>query len=150
MSKFIKLDNLTRFWTNVKSYIDAGLSGKAAADHTHTYAAVSHTHEQSEINGLTDALAGKAAVDHVHTEYAAANHTHGDYALKSDISSVYRYKGSVAAAADLPTNATVGDVYNVEGDSGQNYAWTGTAWDSLGGSIQIVVATDEEIDALFN
>lgn len=149
MSKFIKLENLARFWTNVKSYIDNGLATKAAADHTHAYAAQSHTHEQSDINGLTEALAGKAASDHTHTEYALSSHTHSEYALKSDISSVYRYKGSVTSYSDLPTNAEVGDVYNVEGDSGQNYSWTGTAWDSLGGSIQITVATDDEIDALF-
>lgn len=149
MSKFIKLENLTRFWTNVKSYIDNGLAGKAAIEHTHAYAAISHTHEQSEINGLTEALAGKAASDHTHTEYASASHTHSDYALKSDITSVYRYKGSVTAYSELPTDADVGDVYNVEGDNGQNYAWTGSAWDSLGGSIQIEVATDEDIDALF-
>ena len=172
MSKFIKLSALTRFWNNVKSYIDNGLSGKAAADHTHDYAASSHTHEQSavtglatalagkaaashthaqsEVTGLTDALAGKANASHTHTEYAATGHTHNDYALKSDISTVYRYKGSVAAVSALPTGATVGDVYNVEGDNGQNYAWDGQKWDALGGSIQIEVATDDDIDALFD
>lgn len=149
MSKFVQLPQLSRFWTNVKSYIDNGLAGKAAADHTHSYAAASHTHEQTDITGLSNALAGKAAANHTHTEYAAASHTHSDYALRSELTTVYRYKGSVAAVANLPTTADVGDVYNVEGDSGQNYAWTGTAWDSLGGSIQIETATDTEIDALF-
>lgn len=149
MSKFIKLSALTRFWNNAKTYIDNGLAGKAAVSHTHNYADASHTHTQSEVTGLVDALAGKADASHTHTQYAAASHTHSDYALKSDIATVYRYKGSVAAAANLPTGAAVGDVYNVEGDNGQNYAWTGTAWDALGGSIQIEVATDEDIDALF-
>ena len=149
MSKFIKLSNLSRFWNNVKTYIDNRLAGKSNTDHTHNYAAASHTHEQSEVNGLVDILASKASLNHTHTEYAATGHTHSNYALKSDISSVYRYKGSVAAMANLPSDAEVGDVYNVEGDSGKNYAWTGTEWDSLGGSIQIEVATDEDIDALF-
>lgn len=181
MSKFIKLSALTRFWNNVKSYIDNALTGKADTGHTHDYAASSHTHEQSAVNGLasalagkaaashthaqsevtglTDALVGKAAASHTHTEYAAVGHahsdyaatghTHNDYALKSDISTVYRYKGSVAAVSALPTGAQVGDVYNVEGDNGQNYAWDGTKWDALGGSIQIEVATDDDIDALF-
>lgn len=182
MSKFIKLSALTRFWNNVKSYIDNGLSGKADATHTHDYAASSHTHEQSAVTGLATALAGKAAashthaqsdvtglsealagkaaashthseyaaVGHTHSDYAATGHTHSDYALKSDISTVYRYKGSVAAVSALPTGATVGDVYNVEGDNGQNYAWDGQKWDALGGSIQIEVATDDDIDALFD
>lgn len=149
MSKFIKLSQLSRFWNNAKNYIDAALLGKAAVDHTHDYAASSHTHAQSEVTGLATALAGKASTSHTHTEYAATGHTHSDYALKTDISTVYRYKGSVAAVSNLPTSATVGDVYNVEGDNGQNYAWTGTAWDALGGSIQIEVATDDDIDAMF-
>lgn len=117
------------------------LAGKAAA---------SHSHAQTEISGLTEALAGKAAADHTHGNYAATGHTHSDYALKADLTTVYRYKGSVASVDALPTTGnTVGDVYNVEGDNGQNYAWTGTAWDALGGSIQIEVATDDDIDALF-
>lgn len=150
MSKFVTLSRLTRFWNNAKNYIDTALSGKAAATHTHNYAAAIHTHEQTDINGLVTALNGKAAASHTHTEYAAAGHTHSDYALKTDISTVYRYKGSVAAVANLPTGAEVGDVYNVEGDNGQNYAWDGTKWDALGGSIQIEVATDDDIDALFD
>lgn len=159
MSKFIKTAQLARFWNNAKTYIDNALNGKANASHTHDYAAVSHNHAQSEVTGLADALAGKAAADHTHTgyaasghthtEYAASGHTHSDYALKSDIATVYKYKGSVASYDALPTGAAVGDVYNVEGDSGKNYAWDGTAWDSLGGSIQVEVATDDEIDAIF-
>jgi len=53
------------------------------------------------------------------------------------VSSVYKYKGSVATYADLPTtNLTTGDVYNVE-DTGDNYAWTGTAWDKLAGTVDL-------------
>lgn len=124
---------------DITGLVDA-LAGKAAA---------SHSHAQTEITGLTEALAGKAAADHTHSGYAATGHTHSDYALKSDVTTVYRYKGSVASVGALPATADVGDVYNVEGDNGQNYAWTGTAWDALGGSIQIEVATDDDIDALF-
>lgn len=171
MSKFIKLGALTRFWNNVKTYIDNALAGKANTGHTHDYAATNHTHDyaatahghsQADVTGLVEALAGKAAASHSHAQTeisgltdalagkAAASHTHSDYALKSDLTTVYRYKGSVASVDALPaTGNTVGDVYNVEGDNGQNYAWTGTAWDALGGSITIEVATDDDIDALF-
>ena len=53
------------------------LAGKAAANHSHSYAASSHTHDdryytESEVNNL---LAGKAASNHTHN-YAAASHTH--------------------------------------------------------------------------
>lgn len=69
------------------------------------------------------------------------------YALKSDITNVYKYKGSVAAAADLPASATAGDVYNVEAD-GMNYGWTGSAWDALGASFTIDAITNAEIDTI--
>lgn len=74
-----------------------------------------------------------------------------ELALKSDIAGVYSYKGSVATYDDLPTtDLSDGDVYNVESNGGKNYAWTGSAWDDLGGSFSITAITDTEIDDLFN
>lgn len=59
------------------------------------------------------------------------------YAKKSDITSAYKYKGSKATYDKLPTTGnTVGDVWNVESD-GMNYAWTGTEWDPLGGTVDL-------------
>lgn len=60
----------------------------------------------------------------------------------SQIGTVYRYKGSVKNYSDLPTNANNGDVYNVENaylqyPAGTNYAWNGSTWDALGGSIDL-------------
>lgn len=72
-----------------------------------------------------------------------------NYALKSDITNVYKYKGSVATSSALPSsNQTTGDVYNVE-DTGMNYAWNGTAWDALGEILTIESITNAEIDAMF-
>ena len=49
------------------------------------------------------------------------------------VSAVYKFKGSVADFASLPsTDRTIGDVWNVT-DTGINYAWTGTVWDDIGG-----------------
>lgn len=70
-----------------------------------------------------------------------------DYALKSDLSSVYKFKGSVATVSALPTNASAGDVYNVE-ERGINYAWTGTIWDALGELFEIESIDDATINAL--
>lgn len=71
-----------------------------------------------------------------------------DFALKSDLSSVYKYKGSVANVAALPESGnTDGDVYNVEA-SGMNYAWDGTKWDALGEIFEIQSITNEEIDSM--
>lgn len=63
-------------------------------------------------------------------------------AINSAVSSVYRYAGSVATYANLPTeNVSNGDVYNVT-DTDMNYAWvqpdTGTGyWDPLGSTFSI-------------
>lgn len=58
-------------------------------------------------------------------------------AIDTAISSVYRFKGSVATYEDLPTiGLTVGDVYDVQ-STGDNYAWTGTAWDKLAGFVDL-------------
>lgn len=83
------------------------------------------------------------------------NNISSTYALKSEISGVYIYKGSVATESNLPSsNQQIGDVYNIEADStyggaGTNVAWTGTAWDALGGIASISTATNAQINALF-
>lgn len=70
------------------------------------------------------------------------------YAKKTDLTNVYVYKGSVASYSDLPSsNLTAGDVYNVEA-TGKNYAWTGTAWDDLGGTFTIEAIENSEIDTI--
>lgn len=69
-----------------------------------------------------------------------------DVALKSDLTAVYKYKGSKPSYGALPESGnTVGDVWNVE-DTGMNYAWTGTAWDALGEAFEIESITNAEID----
>lgn len=45
--------------------------------------------------------------------------------VDNKVSSIYKYKGSVANKEALPTeNLTIGDVYNLE-DTGMNVAYTG-------------------------
>ncbi|HEX8576988.1 MAG TPA: hypothetical protein VF677_11905 [Flavobacterium sp.] len=57
--------------------------------------------------------------------------------IDTKISSVYKYKGSVATLADLPSSGQViGDVYDVQTD-GSNYAWNGIEWDRLGGMVDM-------------
>lgn len=75
-----------------------------------------------------------------------------DFALKSDLTDVYKYKGSVGTYEDLfsmsSSGAEVGDVYNVT-DTDMNYAWTGSVWDPLGSTFSISRITDDQIDKLF-
>ena len=56
--------------------------------------------------------------------------------ITEKLSKVYRPCGSVANFESLPTDAEVGDVYNLL-DTGVNWAWTGTEWDSLAGIIDL-------------
>lgn len=59
------------------------------------------------------------------------------YAKKSDISNVYKYKGTVATFSELKekeSQAVNGDVWETT-DDGRNYAWNGTTWDDLGGNV---------------
>ena len=70
------------------------------------------------------------------------------YAKKTDLSNVYKFRGSVATYSALPsTGVSAGDVYNVEADD-MNYAWTGTAWDPLGSLFSIESITNSEIDTI--
>lgn len=64
-----------------------------------------------------------------------ANKKYVDDNIASHLASVYTYKGSKDTYANLPaTGNKVGDVWNVE-DTGTNYAWSGTNWDSLSANV---------------
>lgn len=69
--------------------------------------------------------------------------------VSSKISTVYRYKGSVANYDALPvSNREVGDTYNLL-DTGANYAWTDSGWDKLSETIDLSgYALKEEIPAV--
>lgn len=70
------------------------------------------------------------------------------YALKTDLASVYKYKGSKATYSALPSSGnTAGDVWNVESD-GMNYAWTGSAWDALGAAFAVETIANADIDSI--
>lgn len=69
--------------------------------------------------------------------YYDKDNTYSRTEIDAKVASVYKYRGTVASYSNLPsTGLTVGDVYNVE-DTGDNYAWTGTEWDKLGGTIDL-------------
>ena len=65
-----------------------------------------------------------------------------NYVTKGEIASVYKAKGSVATFEELPTNAAVGDVYNVTA-TGKNYVWVEnlvdgeSGWDDLAGIVDL-------------
>lgn len=70
----------------------------------------------------------------------------GSYYTKTEIdakiTSAVHYRGTVETTADLPTDAEIGDMYNVRtADStlglkaGDNVVWSGTEWDVQSGTI---------------
>lgn len=83
-------------------------------------------------------------------------------AINSKLSSVLKYKGTVANYSDLPANAQTGDTYNITNASsynnaGDNAAWNGSDWDILSGTIDLsgyvetddlVSITNAEIDTI--
>ena len=85
------------------------------------------------------------------TNYYKKNETYTKTEVDNKVSSVYKYRGTVATYNDLPsTNLTIGDVYNVESDD-SNYAWNGTAWDKLGGNVDLSnYYTKSQTDILVN
>lgn len=81
-----------------------------------------------------------------------------EYAKKTDITAVFRYKGTVTAYSALPTDAEVGDVYNITAadqtnhiKAGDNVVWNGTEWDNLSGILEMDITeiSNDEIDTLF-
>lgn len=71
--------------------------------------------------------------------------------VNAKVSSVYKYKGSVANYEALPEEDNVtGDVYNVE-DTGANYAWNGTTWDKLSETVDLTnYYTKAQVEAKIN
>ena len=119
-----------------------------------------HTHVMADITDLQPAMdlkADKTAIPTVTTIEGAgeagraviAANTVQDAVNALGLTSVYKYKGSVADTEALPEEAEPGDVYNVESD-GMNYAWNGTAWDALGMNVTLaglgVTATANELN----
>ena len=85
---------------------------------------------------------------------ATANST---YAKKSDITNIYKFKGTKTNYTDLPTtNRVTGDVWNITTadaehgiKAGDNVAWNGTAWDNLSGTVDLsAYATTSTTDAM--
>ena len=94
-------------------------------------------------DGTTRKLSNYATSSNTYNAIANASGNIKSY-VDSKVSSVYVYKGSVTNYSDLASITTkeAGDVYNVVNANGStpggtNYAWTGTEWDALGGTIDL-------------
>ena len=99
---------------------------------------------KADIDGTTTTLTKKinTVANNLATHEADFDNPHKVTAEQLGLTTVYQYKGSVATYADLPTTGKkVGDVWNVETadpdhgiKAGDNVAWNGAQWDTLGGN----------------
>ena len=99
---------------------------------------------KTDLDSTTTALTKKitTVANNLATHEADFSNPHKVTAEQLGLTTVYRYKGSVATYADLPTTGQkVGDVWNVETadpdhgiKAGDNVAWDGAQWDILGGN----------------
>lgn len=99
---------------------------------------------KADIDGTTTYLTEKitTVANNLDTHKADFSNPHKVTAEQLGLTTVYRYKGSVATYAELPTTGQkVGDVWNVETadpdhgiKAGDNVAWDGAQWDILGGN----------------
>ena len=135
-----------------------GIDGKATNALANSEQAVSTANDAKAVADGIDAKA-QEALDNSETAVSTANDAKQATAGKADkattlagygitdaytktevdakVSSVYRFRGSVATYANLPTTGqVVGDVWNVE-DTGANYAWSGSEWDKLSETVDL-------------
>ena len=169
MSKFLDENGLLYFWGKIKTLAGGKVDkveGKGLSTNDFT------TAEKTKLEGLenytlpaasADVLGGVKVGAGLAVNQGVLSATGGgtadavdwsnvlnkpDLALKSDLASLYRYKGTVANYASLPTTGNVvGDVWNVSA-TGMNYAWTGEDWDALGQEFQVEAITNAEIDKI--
>lgn len=99
---------------------------------------------KTDLDSTTTDLTEKitTVANNLATHEADFDNPHKVTAEQLGLTTVYQYKGSVATYADLPTTGQkVGDVWNVETadpdhgiKAGDNVAWDGAQWDTLGGN----------------
>ena len=120
----------------------------------------------AELNGnSTNPIQNKAAFDALQLKadktqlnnYVTTATANTTYAKKSDITNIYKFKGTKTNYTDLPTtNRVTGDVWNITTadaehgiKAGDNVAWNGTAWDNLSGTVDLsAYATTSTTDAM--
>lgn len=173
-TKFLRQDGSWEVPTGTTSPATAAplMDGTAAVGSSAKYAREDHVHPvdtsrasasdlsslQTTVGNKVDKVSGKGLSTNDYTtaekNKLAAFGAASTYALKSDITGMYKYKGSVATESALPTSGqTTGDVYNIEaassyGGAGMNVAWDGSAWDALGEIFSITNISNGDIDTI--
>lgn len=117
-----------------------------------------HYYDKQEITKLLDDYCTKEILNNTFANCASLEQLNAlkeslkNYITKEEylnkIASVMRYKGSVDLVKNLPTNAEIGDVYNVD-STGANYAYNGNKWDKLSETLDLSsYITKSEIETI--
>lgn len=120
----ISADNFTKRAIGVA----AGTSIPTRADADARYAAISHTHAESEITNLVSDLAGKAAASHTHTEADVTNLV-SDLASKAPNLRTITPGNGLQGGGDLSANRAIDLKLNASGGLSKTL---GTGSDELG------------------
>ena len=140
--------------TSAQSAKTAAQTAKTSAQTAASTANAAKTAAQSAADraqeAAQNAAAGQIQSDWNQTDTGAKDYIKNKpdlsgYALKSEISTIYRYKGTVATYDQLPVDSqAVGDAYNVASDdkshgikAGDNVVWNGTYWDNQSGYVDL-------------
>jgi phage-related tail fiber protein len=122
--------------------LETSIEGKADKSTTLAGYGITDAYTKTQTDGFlaqkadTTAVNGKADKSTTLAGYGIED-AYTKTEVDAKVSSVYKYKGSVANEAALPQEDQVtGDVYNVE-DTGMNVAWDGTKWDKLGSTVDL-------------
>lgn len=124
--------------------LQTSLNGKSNTGHTHTYSEIDDPPAIPDIPTAVSAFTNDSGYLTTHQDISSKANVAATLAgygitdaytkaeVDTKVASVYKFQGSLSTFASLPASGNVvGDVYNVT-DTGANYAWTGTEWDSLG------------------
>lgn len=114
----------------------AQYASDAESDAQNALETLGHVLESETISTNAANTATQKAQDAAESATDAQESAEEAQRIKDSLGTVYVFKGTVATFSDLPTNASVGDVYDVL-DTGENYAWTGTEWDDIGGTVDL-------------
>lgn len=171
MNKFLDENGLLYLWGKIKTLLSDKVDkaeGKVLSSNDYT------DEEKSKLDGLekytlptasTDTLGGIMVGAGLAISGGVLSATGGgkadevewegilnrpELALKSDLTSLYRFRGSVENFASLPKDGNeTGDVWDVK-TNGMNYAWTGTGWDALGQAFEVESISNAEINEILD
>lgn len=106
--------------------------GAAAAEHSHNYAAPTHTHAQSEISGLSDALAAKANVSAMSGKADLVDGKVPASQLPAFVDDVLEY----TAVSNFPATGESGKIY-LATSTNKSYRWSGSTYAEIAGGVAL-------------